>query len=284
LLIKAAQKGGTSVNKKLLIAGIAILILAVSIAALHILRKNNLSLPLKSAQSKSISGLIAQARSLEAKGALLDARKIYQGLVSEFFNSNEVMNWQKKIEEMNIKLLFSPVITPKSILYTVKPGDTLAKIANEFKTTADLIIKSNGLASDKIIPGAKLKVWTVPFTILVDKSQNLLFLKSGEEIFKTYIVSTGKNNCTPVGNFKIINKLLNPTWFKAGAVVPADSPDNILGTRWMGLDLAGYGIHGTTIPDSLGKQATEGCTRMSKADVEELFTIVPVGTEVTIVD
>ena len=109
-------------------------------------------------------------------------------------------------------------------------------------------------------------------------------LKSDEEVFKTYIVSTGKNNCTPVGTFKIINKLQNPTWFKAGAIVPPESAENVLGTRWMGFDLAGYGIHGTTAPKDLGKQVTQGCVRLSNSDVQELYSIVPAGTEVTIID
>jgi len=52
----------------------------------------------------------------------------------------------------------------------------------------------------------------------------------------------------------------------------------------MGFDLAGYGIHGTTEPKELGKQVTQGCIRLSNSDVEELYTIIPTGTEVTIVE
>ncbi|MFA5199950.1 MAG: L,D-transpeptidase family protein [Candidatus Omnitrophota bacterium] len=52
----------------------------------------------------------------------------------------------------------------------------------------------------------------------------------------------------------------------------------------MGFDLAGYGIHGTTQPQELGKQVTEGCVRLSNQDVEELYTIVPMGTETTIIE
>jgi len=52
----------------------------------------------------------------------------------------------------------------------------------------------------------------------------------------------------------------------------------------MGIDFPGYGLHGTTDPKSLGKQVTQGCVRLSNSDVEELYTIVPIGTEVVIVD
>ncbi|MFH1199051.1 MAG: L,D-transpeptidase family protein [Candidatus Omnitrophota bacterium] len=226
----------------------------------------------------------SQARELEASGDLLGARDIYQKLINESSNSNDISRLEKKVEELNIKLLFSSTLTPGSILYEIKPGDTLTKIAKLYKTTIDLIMKSNNLANANISPGRKVKVWNTAFSITVVKSQNRLMLKANEEVFKTYIVSTGSNNSTPIGNFKIINKLMNPTWFKAGAVVPAQSPENILGTRWLGIDVPSYGIHGTTMPGDLGKQVTAGCVRMANADVEELYTIVPVGTEVTIVD
>ena len=228
--------------------------------------------------------LSGQARMLEAKGNLLEAKLLYQKLVNDSPESSEVMDWQKKAEDLNIKLLFSSVLTPNSIIYQIRPGDTLNKIAHEHKTTIELIMKSNNINDALIIPGRKIKVWNAPFNILVDKSQNILLLKNNEEIVKTYIVSTGKNNCTPVGTFKIVNKLTNPTWFKAGAVVPPQSAENVLGTRWMGFDLAGYGIHGTIEPKELGKQVTQGCVRLSNTDVEELYAIIPAGTEVTIIE
>lgn len=253
-------------------------------AAFFLTRRSGIPLATPKIHFGSAGALLNQARNFEAKGMLLEAKNAYQKLIADFSNSGDVMNWQKKSDDLSIKLLFSPAITPGSTLYEIKPGDTLIKIAREFKTTPDLIIKSNNLPDGKIFPGRKIKVWTAPFSILVYKSQNILILKSNEEIIKTYVVSTGKNNCSPVGNFKIVNKLTNPTWFKAGAVVSASSPENILGTRWMGFDLAGYGIHGTTEPQLLGKQVTAGCVRMANPEVEELYAIVPVGTEVAIVE
>lgn len=237
-----------------------------------------------SSNTGSLSGLLAQARNSESKGALLDAKNAYQELINNFPESHEIMNWQKKIEDLNMRLLFSPIITTKSILYEIKPGDTLDKISKQFKTTSELVMKINSLSSDKIVPGKKIKVWTAPLSIVVDKSQNLLMLKSDEEIIKTYTVSTGANNSTPVGTYKIMSKLKNPTWFKAGTVIPAGSAENVLGTRWLGFDLPSYGIHGTTEPQNLGKQVTQGCVRMANSDVEELYMMIPLGTEVTIVD
>lgn len=270
-------------SKKILLAVGAVFLVLILILALALKKSKNYPAG-QSSGAPSAQALLNEVKTLQAKGDLPGLKDAYQKLVNDFPNSGDVMSWQKKIDELNIKLLFSSALTPGSALYEIKPGDTLTKIARRFKTTPDLIKKSNGLSDDKIIPGRKIKVWTAPFSIVVDKSQNILLLKSEEEIIKTYIVSTGKNNSTPVGNFKITSKLINPAWFKTGAVVPAGSPENILGTRWMGLDLPSYGIHGTTEPQSLGRQATQGCVRMANPDVEELYTIIPIGTEVTIVD
>ena len=273
-------------NKRWLLVSTVLILITIVLLIFIVFntKKKDMSLLIKQTNVSSISGLVTQARDLQLNGNLLEAKDIYQRLINEFSNSNEIMNWQKAIEELNIKLLFSPTITTHSILYEIKPGDTLTKISKEFKTTPELIIKSNHLTGDRIFPGRKIKVWTAPFSIVLDKSQNTLILKTDEEIIKTYVVSTGINNSTPNGNFTIINKLVNPTWFKAGAIVAAGSPENILGSRWLGFNLPGYGIHGTTDPQSLGKQVTQGCIRMSNSDIEELYSIVPVGTEVTIVD
>lgn len=263
---------------------VAILVLIIILAVLFKNNKSNLSLPQSSSKEVSALALLNKAKDLQAKGDLVNLKNVYQQLVNDYSNSKDVMSWQKKIDDINIKLLFSPVITSKSRIYEIKPGDTLAKIAREFKTTSDLIKRSNNLSGDIIIPGRKIKVWTEPFSILVYKSQNILILKSDEEIIKTYIVSTGKNNSSPVGTFKITTKLINPTWYKSGAVVPSGSPDNVLGSRWLGINLPTYGLHGTIEPQKLGEQVTQGCVRLSNPDVEELYTIVPVGTEVVIVD
>jgi lipoprotein-anchoring transpeptidase ErfK/SrfK len=182
------------------------------------------------------------------------------------------------------KALFSKEITPGSMAYTVKPGDSLYVIARKNHTTVDLIKKINSLKSDNIYPRMKLKLHTAPFSIKIDKAKNTLILYSDGEAVKKYSVATGKKNCTPVGEFKITDKLVNPTWFKTGAILPPGSPKNALGTRWMGFDKPAYGIHGTIEPKSVGTQASEGCVRMLNEEVEELYSLVPVGTKVTIQD
>ena len=51
---------------------------------------------------------------------------------------------------------------------------------------------------------------------------------------------------------------------------------------WMSLSKQHYGIHGTNDPSSIGHAVSHGCIRMQNRDVEELASIVPIGTEVVI--
>src|SRR5215831_1288661 len=84
---------------------------------------------------------------------------------------------------------------------------------------------------------------------------------------------------SPSGSYRIVQRIPNPTWYTKGRIVPPGKA-NPLGTRWLGLSVKGYGIHGTNAPGSIGKSASHGCIRMRNADVEELFELVPVGTPV----
>ena len=65
---------------------------------------------------------------------------------------------------------------------------------------------------------------------------------------------------------------------------PPGSPDNPLGSRWMGFNTEGYGMHGTADPDAIGQYATLGCLRMHNKDIEEVFELIPVGTTISIIE
>lgn len=229
--------------------------------------------------------LYNQAQSLENEGQRVEAKQAYETLMMEHPDFQQIEQIQKKITDISMELVFTNSDYPGcTVTHEIVSGDTLGKLAKEYGTTVDLIKIRNDLKSDLIRVGRELSIWTCEFNIFVDKSQNVLMLKNNDDVLKVYSVSTGKENSTPVGEFKITTKLVDPVWFKSGAVVPPDSPSNELGTRWLGFDIPGYGIHGTIKPESMGHQATAGCVRMLNHQVEELYSIVPSGTKVVVVD
>ncbi len=111
--------------------------------------------------------------------------------------------------------------------------------------------------------------------------RKLALIEDGE-VVKIYPVAVGKATTpSPTGHFKIVNRIVKPTYYHKGLIV-GPGRGNPLGNRWMGLDLKGYGIHGTNEPHSIGHAASHGCIRMGKQDVEDLFSRVQVDDSVEI--
>jgi lipoprotein-anchoring transpeptidase ErfK/SrfK len=102
------------------------------------------------------------------------------------------------------------------------------------------------------------------------------------QVLKTYPIAVGaRGTPSPDGDFVIINHAKDPI-YRGGDMEVPPGKDNPLGSRWMGLSLKGYGIHGTNVQSSVGKAVSHGCFRMRKQDVEELYTLVQVGDTVMV--
>lgn len=271
-------------NRKIMMAAGGVVLAVLVIWGITSLGKKQVTEASRPETNTNAKDLYQLAVSLKEDGRILDSQKTYQQILQQHPDYEGIENVQKELETLNLNIIFSSVQTPETVIHEVQNGDTLGKLARKYNTTVDLIKKSNGLNSDIIRLGQKLRIWTGTFNIFVDKSQNILILKDGDAVLKVYRVSTGKNNNTPIGEFKIVNKLIDPVWYQSGAIIPPESPQNVLGSRWLGFDLPGYGIHGTVDSGTIGQQVTAGCVRMHNKDVEELFSLVPTGTLVKIVD
>jgi lipoprotein-anchoring transpeptidase ErfK/SrfK len=220
------------------------------------------------------------AQELQNEGKLSDARALLQPLADDGSASDKTLDY---LGEIDTKILLTPAPADGKTDYTVVAGDSLGKLAQKFGTTVDLIKKSNNLTRDMIRVGDHLRIYQGHFAVNVNKTTNELRLTDNGRFFKRYRVGTGEYSKTPVGEFKITTRIANPPWWRAdGKTIPFGDPENILGTRWLGLNVPGYGIHGTWETNSIGKQATAGCIRLLNDDIEELYTILPVGTTVVI--
>jgi lipoprotein-anchoring transpeptidase ErfK/SrfK len=119
--------------------------------------------------------------------------------------------------------------------------------------------------------------------IVVSLEDHKLALVEDGQVKKVYTVAVGKPSTpSPVGIFTIERRVANPTYQHNGKIV-LPGPHNPVGTRWMGLSKHGYGIHGTNEPNSIGKSASHGCIRLSRGDLEELYSLVSVGDTVELV-
>jgi len=239
-----------------------------------------------------VNKVLAEAREMEKDGELVLARQKYLSLLAEGLPPRVRKDVETRVGGINIKLIMSPRAMPEKQEYVVQNGDQLGAIAAKYGTTIQLLQRSNEIRDrNRIRVGDLYRVFSGEFEILVNKTRNDLLVTVDGKFFKRYRVSTGKYDRTPAGTFTIHNKDYEPDWYRADKVVPFGDKENILGTRWLGikatgdtLRVGGYGIHGTWDDSSIGQSASAGCVRMHNSDVEELFTIIPLGTPVKITE
>jgi len=184
--------------------------------------------------------------------------------------------------------------------YIIKEKDTLLDIARNF----DLGYRELVLVNPEIDPwvppaGKRIKVptcWVLPIfykrgiVINIPELRLYLFLKEIQMV-KTYPIGIGVlDRPTPFGDFRVVEKTKNPTWNippslqeKYGRRFIPPGPENPLGEYWLRLSNYDYGIHGTNSPWGIGRLVSHGCIRLYPEDIEELFSLVKLGTPVKII-
>ena len=148
--------------------------------------------------------------------------------------------------------------------------------ANRMMWTAALVVAgtlaaTRAQAADTINPEAVVR------RVVVSIPDRKLAVVENNEVVQVFAVAVGApNSASPSGTFTIVNRVANPTYYHPGKVI-APGPQNPIGTRWIGLNQKGYGIHGTDQPSSIGFAKSHGCIRLRNADVERLFERVRPG-------
>lgn len=186
--------------------------------------------------------------------------------------------------------------------HIVKKGESLIELARRYNLGYNEIVSANPDLDPFIPPeGAKVIIpffWILPDRpanfqgILINLSEMRLFYFHKKTLLTVFPIGIGDDGIeTPVGNFKISHKIVNPSWYvpesirkerpELPAVVPP-GPKNPLGTHALRLSGLSYLIHGTNKPWAIGRKVTHGCIRLYPEDIPKLFEIVPVGTEVII--
>lgn len=230
---------------------------------------------------------LAEAKYLDVSKSpwVEDRIKAYRGL-TKLYKILHLNQKEKQAQaQLEIEEKFSRSLVPKWDSYyknyEIKQGDTYLKLALREKISMEWLMRVNHVKP--LIEGDTIRLPKIHYSLVVDKEEKTITWKRGSEIIKVYQVAIGREGMeTPAGEFAVINKVENPIWYNMNKEYPADSPQNLLGTRWMGLDVKSYGIHGTRNPESIGNASSHGCIRMHNRDVEELFQWIPVGTKVVI--
>lgn len=176
-----------------------------------------------------------------------------------------------------------------------KPVVREARPGTELKVAGAVRILRTGLVTRTRntfnLPSKRVKadITKLPNAIIIDRGNFRLTLWKHRGKAQTYPIAVGtSSHPTPSGNYRVIEKQVNPTWFPpsspwaAGLGPVAPGPSNPLGTRWIGTSAPAIGMHGTPSPGTIGTRASHGCIRMYIRDVERLYPQVDIGTPVYI--
>ena len=129
-------------------------------------------------------------------------------------------------------------------------------------------------------------------SIVIKTGERKLLFVRGENDIVTYTIAVGRQGREWTGTTSISRKVLDPAWApppnirkdnpRLPALVKA-GPNNPLGVAVLVLGDGTYGIHGTNRPETIGTFASYGCFRMYNKDILDLFSMVAIGTTVTVV-
>lgn len=189
--------------------------------------------------------------------------------------------------------------------------DTLPDIARRFDVGYEEMLTANpgvdpwlpGVGREVIVPTQFILPAAPHEGVVVNVAAMRIFYypphKKGEpQIVYTHPIGIGKVGwATPEGTTKITGRQKDPVWVvpksvrdehaEDGERLPAQvppGPDNPLGQYEFRLGWPSYLIHGTNKPYGVGMRSSHGCMRLYPEDIAVFFDLIPIGTEVTVVN
>jgi LysM repeat protein len=242
---------------------------------------------------------LSAARAKDNERDWVAARFLYtQAVADPRLSEAERTQVRERLTVINDELVFSPKVSkddPYAALYTVESGDSLIKIAQKLRTSADwrLLQRINRMSNPgSLSVGQKLKYISHPFHGVVHKYAYRMdvYLGPAERpeqwvYVRSLRVGLGEADSTPVGSFVVrkASKMVNPPWTnpRTGERFAGGDPKNPIGKYWIGLEglgeaaaYTGYGIHGTIEPESIGHQRSMGCVRLLDQDIALMYELL----------
>ncbi|MSU49126.1 MAG: murein L,D-transpeptidase [Opitutus sp.] len=179
--------------------------------------------------------------------------------------------------------------------------------AERFRTTPKFLQSLNPEVDwDDLLPGASVTVPEVEHALVVTPAAQLVIRLEAREldvmdadsrVIAHFPVSIARKvEKRPVGELHVTVTVRDPNYTFDPEVFPESAearelgrklilppgPNNPVGLAWIGLDLPGYGIHGTPDPEKVGRTESHGCFRLANWDALTLLDLVKVGTPVIV--
>jgi lipoprotein-anchoring transpeptidase ErfK/SrfK len=236
--------------------------------------------------ARAVSTAVAFEAAIREASANIAEEEWFQALflLSKFYSNPELSSQQQQeLMDLLDPLAAKVIYSQEHLLadgHVIQRGETLEQIATANQIPAELLANINGIENpDLMIPGTKVKIVQGPFKATVNLNTQELTLFAGELYAGRFPISIGKDPEPQPGEYRVMEKQPGKEYFgNGGQRIPAEDPTNPYGRVWIGIgkDLA---IHSS--PDR-GDGTTAGCISLSPLDAQDVFSILSVGSTVTI--
>ena len=194
------------------------------------------------------------------------------------------------------------------VFLQVTSSDDLADDQTMFIDTSLAQLPADQKAAKKELDKARKKLTQLKPRgkyIVIDTHANKIALRTEDSVYIEATCSTGSGSeltdsltgrrwifNTPLGVFKVKNKLTEPWWRKPdwafieeNEAIPKNESDrldpNVMGEYALGFG-DGFFIHGTIYERLLGINVTHGCVRVGTDDLKKIYDQSPIGTPIYI--
>jgi len=243
------------------------------------------------APSARAEAAMAQANGLVKQSKPVAARKLLADYLTAHFTEPGSEPIRARALELGKQTIMAPKVFPDDPLcvdYKVQAGDTFIRLAQKNRVPFQFLCRLNDINDpSRLMEGQRMKLVKGPIHLKVVKKELAMYVFLQDTLFARYDVGLGKNDKTPVGKWIVDDRIRHPPYVDPDTkeYFGPNDPKNPTGGFWLRLrgvegqavGKQGFGIHGTTEPDSIKKFMSKGCIRMRGEDINAVFGMVTPG-------
>jgi LysM repeat protein len=222
--------------------------------------------------------VLDSALALKKQGKSIEARDALLAFIAQFPQSTKLAAAKAALGEIDTQFVFTGDPGPDKLDYTVVPGDSLVKVASKTKSNAELILRSNNLASIDLSVGQALRIPQLDITLVIDRTAKTLSVLNKGLLFKEYPLLALELPAAARGKSPVQTQVKEKIALKGPDRVAFGSRDYTGSERWIMLGIPNAVIRGQFDPTA----AMPPGIVVSQEDAEEIFPLVTRGTSVTI--
>ncbi len=250
------------------------------------LKEEKLAPPLPPPPDESLPEL-AKALEIKKQERWVEARTALETFVDQWSDSTKIEEARDALGEVNARILFTPVPAPEKQLYIVRSGDVMTRVATRTKSTPELILRANNLATINLRIDQKLSVPMTDFSVVISRKRNKVTLYNGGRYFRQYAIRSwppqiAQKMATAAPLPKIATKVAGKLSWADGQLVNFTDKSWAGASHWIQLALSTYTLYAEPAPGDTKTQKPPSGIALSPEALPELATVLRKNDPVTI--